>query len=203
MDARHALPAILSGRARGSRVRLHKERLYTAIVRDISERKAQQRKLEHQATHDSLTLLPNRAALMQRLEAALASDGTAGRAPDARPVPLQGGQRHARPQCRRPGAPRSRPAFRQRSATRDSSRGSAATSSPRCSTAGDAHGVTTPPTGSPTACANRSTWPASRSRSASASASRDARRIARRRRSSSMRTSRCMSPSAAARIRVL
>jgi diguanylate cyclase (GGDEF)-like protein/PAS domain S-box-containing protein len=67
-----------------SRVRLHNERLYTAIVRDISERKAQQRKLEYQATHDSLTQLPNRAALMQRLDAAL-SDGDSG---DARPVAL-------------------------------------------------------------------------------------------------------------------
>ncbi len=57
------------------RVRLHSERLYTAILRDISERKAQQRKLEHQATHDSLTGLPNRAALMQRLESALAAGG--------------------------------------------------------------------------------------------------------------------------------
>ncbi len=60
------------------RVRLHTERLYTAIVRDISERRAQQRRLEHQATHDSLTQLPNRAALMQRLDAALAANG-AGR----------------------------------------------------------------------------------------------------------------------------
>jgi len=57
-----------------SRVRLHSERLYTAIVRDISERKAQQRKLEYQATHDSLTQLPNRAALIQRLETTLADE---------------------------------------------------------------------------------------------------------------------------------
>ncbi len=57
------------------RVRLHNERLYTAIVRDISERKAQQRRLEHQATHDSLTGLPNRAALMQRLESEFSADG--------------------------------------------------------------------------------------------------------------------------------
>jgi diguanylate cyclase (GGDEF)-like protein/PAS domain S-box-containing protein len=55
-----------------SRVRLRDERLYTAIVRNVSERKAQQRRLEHQATHDSLTQLPNRAALMHRLERALA-----------------------------------------------------------------------------------------------------------------------------------
>ena len=59
-----------------SRVRLNSERLYTAIVRDISERQAQQRKLEHQATHDSLTLLPNRAALVERLETTLADGGT-------------------------------------------------------------------------------------------------------------------------------
>jgi diguanylate cyclase (GGDEF)-like protein/PAS domain S-box-containing protein len=55
-----------------SRVRLNTERLYTAIVRDIRERRAQQRRLQHQATHDSLTGLPNRAALLSHLEAALA-----------------------------------------------------------------------------------------------------------------------------------
>jgi diguanylate cyclase (GGDEF)-like protein/PAS domain S-box-containing protein len=54
-----------------SRVRLNTERLYTAIVRDIRERRAQQRRLQHQATHDSLTSLPNRAALLSRLEATL------------------------------------------------------------------------------------------------------------------------------------
>jgi diguanylate cyclase (GGDEF)-like protein/PAS domain S-box-containing protein len=54
-----------------SRVRLNTERLYTAIVRDIRERRAQQRRLQHQATHDSLTGLPNRAALLSRLDSAL------------------------------------------------------------------------------------------------------------------------------------
>jgi diguanylate cyclase (GGDEF)-like protein/PAS domain S-box-containing protein len=52
---------------------LDTERLYTAIVRDIRERRAQQRKLQHQATHDSLTGLPNRAALLARLDTALAT----------------------------------------------------------------------------------------------------------------------------------
>ena len=56
-----------------SRVRLNTERLYTAIVRDIRERRAQQRRLQHQATHDSLTGLPNRAALITHLETALAA----------------------------------------------------------------------------------------------------------------------------------
>jgi PAS domain S-box-containing protein len=35
------------------------EGLFTAIIRDVSERQAQQRALEHQATHDPLTGLPN------------------------------------------------------------------------------------------------------------------------------------------------
>ncbi|HEX5162578.1 MAG TPA: EAL domain-containing protein [Steroidobacteraceae bacterium] len=57
-----------------SRVRLNTERLYTAIVRDIRERRAQTSRLQHQATHDSLTSLPNRAALLSHLERALAPD---------------------------------------------------------------------------------------------------------------------------------
>lgn len=50
-----------------SRVAFDQEQLFTAIVRDISERRAQQRKLEHQAMHDALTGLPNRAALTAHL----------------------------------------------------------------------------------------------------------------------------------------
>jgi diguanylate cyclase (GGDEF)-like protein/PAS domain S-box-containing protein len=46
--------------------------LFTAVVRDVSERHAQQRALEHQATHDSLTGLPNRPALMSHLASCLA-----------------------------------------------------------------------------------------------------------------------------------
>ena len=57
-----------------SRVRLKTDRLYTAIVRDIRERRAQHRSLQHQATHDSLTSLPNRAALLAHLERALEPD---------------------------------------------------------------------------------------------------------------------------------
>jgi diguanylate cyclase (GGDEF)-like protein/PAS domain S-box-containing protein len=56
-----------------SHLGLDTERLYTAIVRDIRERRAQQRRLQHQATHDSLTGLPNRAALLTHLDTALAA----------------------------------------------------------------------------------------------------------------------------------
>jgi diguanylate cyclase (GGDEF)-like protein/PAS domain S-box-containing protein len=52
------------------------ERLYTAIVRDVSERRAQQIALEHQATHDPLTGLPNRTALARQLGAMLAQAST-------------------------------------------------------------------------------------------------------------------------------
>jgi diguanylate cyclase (GGDEF)-like protein/PAS domain S-box-containing protein len=54
-----------------SQVAFDKEQLFTAIVRDISERKARQRLLEHQAWHDSLTGLPNRAALTAHLDKVL------------------------------------------------------------------------------------------------------------------------------------
>jgi diguanylate cyclase (GGDEF)-like protein/PAS domain S-box-containing protein len=54
-----------------SRVRRDAERLYTVFVRDIRERRAQQRRLQHQATHDSLTGLPNRAALLAHLDTSL------------------------------------------------------------------------------------------------------------------------------------
>ena len=54
------------------RAGLSDETLYTAIIRDISERREQQRELEYRATHDALTLLPNRAALDTRLASLLA-----------------------------------------------------------------------------------------------------------------------------------
>ncbi len=44
---------------------------YSALVRDISERVAFERRLEHQATHDTLTGLPNRSVLTSELDKAL------------------------------------------------------------------------------------------------------------------------------------
>ncbi|HEY8520838.1 MAG TPA: EAL domain-containing protein [Gammaproteobacteria bacterium] len=55
-----------------SRVQLEGEQLYTAIIRDITERKTQQRELERQARQDALTGLPNRLALGEYLDRVLA-----------------------------------------------------------------------------------------------------------------------------------
>lgn len=45
---------------------------FTAILHDISERKQMETRLRHEAMHDSLTSLPNRALLMDRLRQAVA-----------------------------------------------------------------------------------------------------------------------------------
>src|SRR5207302_7863379 len=45
---------------------------FNAFIHDISERKALEQRLEHQALHDPLTGLPNRTLLLDRLRHALA-----------------------------------------------------------------------------------------------------------------------------------
>ena len=54
-----------------SRVQLVDEELHTVIARDIRERLAQQRELEYRATHDALTTLPNRSALVSHMDEVL------------------------------------------------------------------------------------------------------------------------------------
>src|SRR5690606_15888854 len=46
-----------------SRIGIDEARLFTVILRDVSERKAHERELEYRATHAALTGLPNRQAL--------------------------------------------------------------------------------------------------------------------------------------------
>ncbi|WP_407640636.1 putative bifunctional diguanylate cyclase/phosphodiesterase [Actinacidiphila alni] len=45
-----------------------------ALIEDVTERRGLLRRLRHQATHDALTGLPNRALFFERLDAALADD---------------------------------------------------------------------------------------------------------------------------------
>jgi diguanylate cyclase (GGDEF)-like protein len=51
-----------------SEFELNGERIVTSVVRDITQRKQTENRLVHQATHDTLTGLPNRAQLHDRLE---------------------------------------------------------------------------------------------------------------------------------------
>jgi diguanylate cyclase (GGDEF)-like protein/PAS domain S-box-containing protein len=62
-----------------SPVDIQGEALRTVIVRDITARKMQEQRLQYEATHDSLTDLPNRAALMNHLEVALTRSQREGR----------------------------------------------------------------------------------------------------------------------------
>ncbi len=54
-----------------NQVRLGNGRLYIGLLRDITERKALTEALEYQALHDSLTGLPNRTFVVDRLEQAV------------------------------------------------------------------------------------------------------------------------------------
>ncbi len=58
--------------------RFGRRRLRVAFVRDISERKRQERALQHQATHDPLTDLPNRFLLRERVKDALEQASSRG-----------------------------------------------------------------------------------------------------------------------------
>ena len=50
------------------------DELFVVVIRDVTERQAQRRALEHQATHDPLTGLPNRTAFMRHMGSLLAKE---------------------------------------------------------------------------------------------------------------------------------
>ena len=53
--------------------------LSTALIRDVTERRMIESHLAHAATHDSLTSLPNRNLLLERLQAAIAGSARSGK----------------------------------------------------------------------------------------------------------------------------
>ncbi|WP_168735137.1 putative bifunctional diguanylate cyclase/phosphodiesterase [Pseudothauera rhizosphaerae] len=52
---------------------------YSVVARDLSERAGLERRLAHHATHDALTGLPNRVALVRRIDEAIGLAGRNGR----------------------------------------------------------------------------------------------------------------------------
>ena len=59
-----------------SEFQLNGHRVFTGIVRDISDRKRAEEQLAHQATHDPLTGLPNRTLLQRHIERSITSTRT-------------------------------------------------------------------------------------------------------------------------------
>ena len=85
-------------------------------ARDVTERKALESQLSHQAFHDPLTNLANRALFADRLEHALkqaARQAATPRGAVLRPRRVQGRQRHPRTRHGRPAPPRGRVAPRR------------------------------------------------------------------------------------------
>ncbi len=83
---------------------------------DTTKRREAELRVEHMARHDSLTDLPNRTLLLERLSSAVARSSTeaARGAPPRRPRSLQDDQRYAGPSGRRSAAARGGPSSARR-----------------------------------------------------------------------------------------
>gem|GEM_PF-1505073 len=71
LEGQHANGAIFPIELTVTEMKEGNQRLFTGVIRDITERKKAQDKIKHMAHHDALTQLPNRNLYIERVERAI------------------------------------------------------------------------------------------------------------------------------------